>query len=138
VTQGKKFKKVVRARRVLEQQSESHEVPGPKYYDRVKELCRSIHERNKLRSRVATDDEGYHRLVGLGPDAVPALLRRIADFKDHAEETGQHYDEFALWEPIAALYAITKADPVPREHQGRLMPIIDDWLEWGRGEGHEW
>jgi len=132
MTQGKNFKKPIRAR--MAETGEIREVPGPKHYDRVKELCRGIHERNKFRSRVCTDDEGYHELVALGPEAVPALLRRIEDCR----ATDLLYDGMAVWEPIAALYAITKTSPVSDEHAGKLGAIIDDWLEWGRREGHEW
>ena len=99
-------------------------------YERVKKLCREIHLRNMFRSVVATDDPGYHELVALGPEALPQLLRRLEEFEDN--------DGLAIWEPIAALYALTKASPVSDEHKGRLMAIIEDWLEWGRKEGHEW
>lgn len=107
---------------------------GAQMYEHVERICREIHQRTMFSSRVSTDDPGYAELLALGPDVVPALLRRIEAF----HKSGRHYDGMAVWEPIAALYAITKADPVPKEHAGRLGPIIEDWLEWGRQEGHEW
>lgn len=97
----------------------------PPHYDRVNDLCRQIHERNAFKSSFA---------VALGPEAVPALLRRLEDC--HAAE--RHYDEMAIWEPLNALRVITGADPVPDEHAGRLPLIIENWLAWGRKEGHQW
>lgn len=114
------------------------------HYERVKDLCRQIHERNAYRSSFATDDPAYAELVALGPEAVPALLRRVADFKAHAEVTGTHYDEMAIWEPLIALHAITgrdSQDGVKQEGgfmKAHLPTIMDSWLDWGREEGIEW
>ena len=65
----------------------------------------------------------YQRIIGLGPAAVPLLLREL----DHAPD---HW----FW----ALKAITGADPVPDGDRGRIRAMADAWLEWGRENGYRW
>lgn len=102
----------------------------PAHYERVKELCRQIHQDTKFLSSIAVDHQAYREIVDMGEAAVPALLRCLDDFEDA--------DGMAIWEPIAALYALTEADPVPQKDAGRLDRLLEHWLDWGRQQGIEW
>lgn len=62
----------------------------------------------------------YQRLIGLGPEAVPLLLRELQREPDHW-----------FW----ALGAITGENPVPPEARGNLTEMAKAWLEWGRRKG---
>ena len=112
------------------------------HYERVKELCSDIHLRNRFSSRFATDDPGYHELVALGREGIPALLKRIDDF----QKSGGQYDELAIWEPILALHEITETHGT-EEHgvkhedgfwKGHLPSLTEYWLKWGREQGIKW
>src|SRR5207248_10868742 len=65
----------------------------------------------------------YQRIIGLGLAVVPLLLRELERAPDHW-----------FW----ALKAITGADPVPPTHRGKLREMAQDWLAWGREQGHQW
>jgi hypothetical protein len=65
----------------------------------------------------------YQRIIGMGPDVVPLLLREL-------ERKPGHW----FW----ALYAITGADPVPSESQGNLKEMAASWIEWGKKLGYKW
>lgn len=116
------------------------------HYERVKELCREIHERHLVSSSFATDDPAYHELVALGREGIPALLRRLQDHMDHREVTGRHYDGLAIWEPIIALYEITGTAATPEDGvkqedgfwKAHLPSLLDHWLNWGREQGFKW
>jgi hypothetical protein len=64
----------------------------------------------------------YQRIIGLGAQVVPLVLRRLRD---------QPEDWF--W----ALRALTGHNPIKAEHTGKVRPMIDDWLEWARDNGIE-
>lgn len=68
-------------------------------------------------------NQAYQRIIGLGPPAIPLLLREM-----HKQPS--HWD----W----ALKAITGTDPVPREAWGDLEKIASAWLKWGKENGFEW
>jgi hypothetical protein len=65
----------------------------------------------------------YQRIIGMGPAAVPFLLRELEVDPDHW-----------FW----ALAAITGEDPVPPEDRGRLKRMAASWLNWGRQQGYKW
>ncbi len=65
----------------------------------------------------------YQQVIGLGPAAVPFLLR----------ELDQEPDQW-FW----ALKAITGEDPVSESHRGRLQEMARDWIAWGREKGYSW
>jgi hypothetical protein len=65
----------------------------------------------------------YQAIIALGPPAVPLLLRELEREPD-------------LW--FAALRAITGANPVLVENQGRLSEMASAWLAWGREQGLHW
>jgi hypothetical protein len=65
----------------------------------------------------------YQQIIGIGPDAVPFLLRELERDPDHW-----------FW----ALKAITGEDPVPPADRGKLGPMANAWLAWGRNRGLRW
>jgi hypothetical protein len=62
----------------------------------------------------------YQRIIGLGPDAVPLLLRRLQKAPDHW-----------FW----ALVALTGEDPVGPADRGNMATMAARWLAWGRMRG---
>lgn len=68
-------------------------------------------------------NDAYQAIIGLGPAAVPLLLREM-------EERPDHWD----W----ALRAITETDPVTKECWGDLKAIASAWVRWGRINGYQW
>lgn len=65
----------------------------------------------------------YQEIIGLGPEVIPLIL-------------GQLEREPAPW--FWALRALTGVDPVPPDQRGRVRPMIDAWLAWGRSRGYRW
>lgn len=65
----------------------------------------------------------YQRIIGLGPNAVPLLLRELERRPDQW-----------FW----ALQAITAEDPVPADGRGDLAKMSAAWLAWGRQRGYQW
>ncbi len=63
----------------------------------------------------------YQQIIGMGPDAVPFLLREL-------EQTPDHW----FW----ALKVITGEDPVAETDRGSLKKMTKAWLEWGRKRGY--
>ena len=64
----------------------------------------------------------YQRIIGLGPAAVPLLLRDLEAAPDHW-----------FW----ALKAITGEDPVPTSQRGKVREMAKTWIEWGRQQGYQ-
>ncbi len=74
-------------------------------------------------SSSATDlilNSAYQRIIGLGPEVVPEILRSMEEEPDH-------------W--FAALAALTGVNPVAPEAQGRLGMMTQAWLDWGKEQG---
>jgi hypothetical protein len=67
--------------------------------------------------------ESYQRIIGMGPDAVPFLLREL-------ERKPGHW----FW----ALYAITGINPIPPESEGNLKGMAKAWINWGKQQGYSW
>ena len=63
----------------------------------------------------------YQRIIGLGPQVVPLILREMRD-------RGGHW----FW----ALRSITGDNPVPAEEVGRVARMKELWLQWGREKGY--
>jgi hypothetical protein len=63
----------------------------------------------------------YLAIVALGPDVVPLLLRELEQRPNH-------------W--FAALKSLTGADPVPRPDRGRIGPMTEAWITWGKEHGY--
>jgi hypothetical protein len=65
----------------------------------------------------------YQQIIGMGPEAVPLLLRELEKEPDH-------------W--FRALHALTGANPVPPQSSGRVREMAEAWLRWGREQGYHW
>ncbi len=61
----------------------------------------------------------YQRIIGLGPDAVPLILKELSQRSGHW-----------FW----ALHAITGEDPVTSG--ATFKEAVDTWLNWGRAKGY--
>jgi hypothetical protein len=65
------------------------------------------------------DHPNYQKIIAMGKIVIPWLIDRL-------ELSG------ITW--IEALYRITKADPVPKEHYGNVDAMIKDWKEWFKNQ----
>jgi hypothetical protein len=63
----------------------------------------------------------YQKIIGMGKPAVPLILGELLKRPNHW-----------FW----ALKAITGVDPVSPDHRGRLKMMTEDWISWGRRNGH--
>ncbi len=66
-------------------------------------------------------NESYQKIIGLGPKVLPLIFRELRREQD-------------LW--FWALRAITRVDPVPAEHAGKIKNMTADWLEWAYSKGY--
>lgn len=62
----------------------------------------------------------YQRIIGMGPDALPLILRDLAA-------------QPAPW--FWALHAISGEEPVPPSARGNVDLMADAWLRWGERRG---
>lgn len=69
---------------------------------------------------IAATHPAYQRIIGMGPDAVPLILREIE------REPGLWFD---------ALMAITGEQPVREVNAGDIEAMCADWITWGRRNG---
>lgn len=65
----------------------------------------------------------YQRIIGMGPDVVPFLLKEL-------EREPAHW----FW----ALHYITGVNPVPPEGEGKLKEMAKAWVDWGKKQGYIW
>ncbi len=65
-------------------------------------------------------DEGFLRIVRLGPKVVPMILAELRDKPSLL---------------FVALHEITDEDPVLDEHCGDIIAMTNDWLDWGKQKG---
>ena len=63
----------------------------------------------------------YQRIIALGQAAVPLLLRELEERPNH-------------W--FAALRTLTGADPVAPADRGKIRPMTEAWLTWGKEHGY--
>lgn len=63
----------------------------------------------------------YQQIIGMGPVAIPFLLRELQKKPDHW-----------FW----ALKAITGVDPVKPTERGRQKHMAAAWLRWGKEQGY--
>ncbi len=64
----------------------------------------------------------YQQIIGMGPAAVPLIVRDLAREPDHW-----------FW----ALKAITGEDPVPASERGDVSKMTRAWLDWAAENGYE-
>ena len=69
---------------------------------------------------------GYQRIIAMGENAIPLILRQI-------EREGDNPDHWG-W----ALHIITGEDPVPPEAIGDVVQIARAWLAWAKGRYYAW
>lgn len=62
----------------------------------------------------------YQRIIGMGPAALPLILKELERETDHW-----------FW----ALEAISGENPVPADQAGRVDDMAKTWIEWGRKKG---
>jgi hypothetical protein len=62
----------------------------------------------------------YQRIIGMGLPAVPLILEELQG------EPNQWF-----W----ALEAITDANPVPPEDEGKVRAMSQAWIDWGKAHG---
>ena len=63
----------------------------------------------------------YQQIIGMGEAAVPLILAELQ------------------WDPdqwFWALEAITQENPVPPEAVGKVRPMAEAWVEWGKRQGY--
>jgi hypothetical protein len=63
----------------------------------------------------------YQQIIGLGPTALPLILKELADRPSHW-----------FW----ALKSITGEDPVPPSDAGNIPRMTEAWLRWGHEHGY--
>ena len=68
----------------------------------------------------------YQSILGMGPEAIPFLLRQLANEGDDPDQW--------FW----ALKAITGADPVNEDDRGNNLLMARSWFEWGIERGYAW
>lgn len=66
-------------------------------------------------------DPIYQSIINLGRRAVPLLLGELSRNPSH-------------WFP--ALHAITGANPVQPEDEGKLKRMVSAWSKWGKERGY--
>jgi hypothetical protein len=65
----------------------------------------------------------YQQIIGLGPRAIPLLLRELEREPDHW-----------FW----ALKVLTGINPVPPEARDKIEKMAEHWVSWGRQQGYRW
>lgn len=68
-------------------------------------------------------DPSYQQIIGLGPAAVPLILREL-----------EHAPGHWFW----ALKSITGVDPVAPDQRGRIPQMAAAWLAWAKEQGLSW
>jgi len=63
----------------------------------------------------------YREIITLGPAVVPLLLRELEQRPNH-------------W--FAALKSLTGADPVAPSDRGKIGPMTEAWIKWGKEHGY--
>lgn len=68
-----------------------------------------------------TNHPAYQAIIALGKDVVPLIIKDLETAPKH-------------WGP--ALFAITGANPIPKEHAGRIKMIAQNWIQWAKDNGY--
>ena len=68
-----------------------------------------------------TENPFYKRIVALGDEVIPLLLRELEKEPDY-------------W--FSALRSLTGEDPVALTSRGDVRAMTDAWLNWGRSRGY--
>ena len=62
----------------------------------------------------------YQQIIGLGREAIPAIVRELRARPDHW-----------FW----ALQVISGVNPVPESSEGRVKEMAKAWMAWAQAEG---
>lgn len=73
----------------------------------------------------------YVALVDIGEAILPLLLKDLASYKFGPGRIG----DFDPWTHFTLLRLITKESPVREQDKGKLKPIQDAWVKWGKERG---
>ena len=98
----------------------------PKTSVDIKELFEELKTDWKTRTRYLSNSaqiaaiRSYQRIIGMGPPALPLILKELERETDHW-----------FW----ALEAISGENPVPANQAGRVEDMARTWIEWGRQKG---
>ncbi len=101
-------------------------IPGRAKYDlqeRFRDLTtqwkeKSLHLSNTAQMAML---KPYQQIIGMGEPVVPLILEELRREPDHW-----------FW----ALEAITQENPVPPEAAGKVRPMAEAWVAWGRQQGY--
>ena len=63
----------------------------------------------------------YQAIIGMGREALPLIFAVLP-----------HSSDYWFW----ALKAITRQDPVPATHVGRVRKMKEAWIAWGKAHGY--
>jgi hypothetical protein len=98
---------------------------GAKYdvRERFRQLAAQWKEQSRHMSNAAQMAmlKPYQQIIGMGEAAVPLLL----------EELQRDPDQW-FW----ALEAITQENPVPPQVAGKVRPMAEEWVAWGKRQGY--
>ena len=98
---------------------------GAKYdvRERFRQLAVQWKEQSRHMSNVAQMAmfKPYQQIIGMGEAAVPLLL----------EELQRDPDQW-FW----ALEAITQENPVTPQAAGKVRPMAEEWVAWGKRQGY--
>jgi hypothetical protein len=72
---------------------------------------------------VMNNHPAYRKIIGLGQEVVPLLLRDMHDNHTH-------------W--FCALREITGAQPIPQSAAGIVPKMVEAWLGWAKEHGCQW
>ena len=92
----------------------------------TQELFEKLKNEWKSRTRYLSNSaqmatvRSYQRIIGMGPAALPLILKELERETDHW-----------FW----ALEAISGENPVPADQAGRVEEMAKSWIEWGRQRG---
>ncbi len=82
-------------------------------------LAKKWEEETKFFSftRQIVANEHYQQIISMGLKIVPLLLKDL-------QRTNRHW--------FFALRSITETNPVPKEHEGKVQLMVNDWISWGK------
>ncbi len=114
------FQTAYRTQRKFERRRESNdlEVRFKRLVETWKEECPPSSRIEKL-----VMQPSYQQIIGMGPAAIPLILRELNESPDHW-----------FW----ALQSIAGENPVQSANRGNLRAMIEDWNEWAKNHELEW
>ncbi len=90
-----------------------------RFQERVAEWRAGVAHLSSSTARV--QHPAYRAITAMGPAVVPLLLRELQQRPNH-------------W--FAALRSLTGADPVAPSDRGRIGPMTEAWVRWGKEHGY--